>query len=68
MHILRGLFISIVTLAAFAGASDPAAAAESYDSCLGFIDALPATITTQGTWCLRQNLDTSATSGNVIEI
>jgi hypothetical protein len=68
MHILRFFFVSIVTLAAFAGASGPAAAAESYDSCLGFIDALPATITTQGTWCLRQNLDTSATSGNAIEI
>jgi hypothetical protein len=68
MHILRFLFIAIVTLAAFAGASGPAAAAESYDSCLGFIDALPATITTQGTWCLRQNLDTSATSGNMIDI
>src|SRR5437016_13634011 len=68
MHILRRLFISIATLAAFAGASGPTAAAESYDSCFGFIDALPATITTQGTWCLRQNLDTSATSGNMLEI
>jgi hypothetical protein len=68
MHILRFFFILIVTLAAFGGASGPAAAAESYDSCFGFIDALPATITTQGTWCLRQNLDTSATTGNMIEI
>jgi hypothetical protein len=68
MDILRRLFIAIATLAAFAGASGPAAAAESYDGCVGFIDALPATITTQGTWCLRQDLDTSATSGNVIEI
>ena len=68
MHIFRFLFIAIATLAAFAGASGPAAAAESYDGCFGFIDALPATITTQGTWCLRQNLDTSATSGNMIEI
>ena len=68
MHILRFFFVSIVTLAAFAGASGPAAAAESYDSCFGFIDALPATITTQGTWRLRQNLDTSATTGNMIEI
>src|SRR5947207_15889634 len=68
MHIFRFGFIAIATLAAFAGASGPAAAAESYDSCFGFIDALPATITTQGTWCLRQNLDTSATTGNMIEI
>jgi hypothetical protein len=68
MDILRFFVIAIATLAAFAGASIPAAAAESYDSCLGFIDALPAAITTQGTWCLRQNLDTSATSGNMIDI
>jgi hypothetical protein len=68
MHIFRFVFIAIATLAAFGGASGPAAAAESYDSCFGFIDALPATITTQGTWCLRQNLDTSASSGNMIEI
>jgi hypothetical protein len=68
MHILRFFFILIVTLAAFGGASGPAAAGESYDSCFGFIDALPVTITTQGTWCLRQNLDTSATSGNMIDI
>src|SRR5881227_2066237 len=68
MDILRHLFIAIATLAAFAGASGPAAAAESYDGCFGFIDALPATITTQGIWCLRQNLDTSATSGNMIDI
>jgi hypothetical protein len=44
MHIFRFLFIAIATLAAFAGASGPAAAAESYDGCFGFIDALPATI------------------------
>jgi parallel beta-helix repeat protein len=68
MHIFRFLFIAIATLAAFGGASKPAAAAESYDSCVGFIDALPAVITTQGIWCLRQNLDTSASSGNIIDI
>ena len=68
MHILRALFISIATLAAFGGASSPATAAESYDGCVGFIDALPQTITTQGIWCLRQDLDTSASSGHMIEI
>lgn len=25
-------------------------AAESYDSCTGFIDSIPATISTQGVW------------------
>lgn len=68
MDILRALFISIAVLASSGGASGPAAAAESYDSCVGFIDALPAAITTQGTWCLRQDLDSSASSGHMIEI
>jgi len=43
-------------------------AAESYDNCTGFIDALPATISTQGTWCLRKDLSTSITSGNAITV
>lgn len=34
----------------------PASAAQSYDSCAGFIESLPATISTQGTWCLRRDL------------
>jgi hypothetical protein len=46
----------------------PALAAESYDNCTGFIASLPATITTQGTWCLNKDLATSMTSGNAITI
>ncbi len=46
----------------------PAHAAESYDNCTGFIDSVPATITTQGTWCLRKNLATNITTGNAITI
>ena len=43
--------------AAAAGlAARPAAAAQSYDNCTGFIDSLPATISTQGVW--------SATTGS----
>jgi hypothetical protein len=68
MHILRALFISIATLAAVGGASSPATAAESYDGCVGFIDVVPATIAAQGIWCLRQDLDSSASSGHMIEI
>jgi len=48
--------------------SMPAFAAESYDNCAGFVDTLPATITTQGTWCLRHDLSTSITSGAAISI
>ncbi|HEY0660021.1 MAG TPA: hypothetical protein VGD21_01660 [Lysobacter sp.] len=43
-------------------------AAESYDNCTGFIDSLPATITTQGTWCLRRDLSTAITTGAAITI
>ncbi len=45
-----------------------ARAAQSYDSCAGFIDSLPATITTQGVWCLRKDLATSMASGNAITV
>jgi parallel beta-helix repeat protein len=51
-----------------AGTVLPARAAESYDSCTGFIDSLPATVGTQGTWCLRKNLSTALTSGAAITI
>jgi hypothetical protein len=46
----------------------PASAAGDYDSCTGFIDSVPATITTQGTWCLRRDLSTSITSGVAITV
>jgi len=46
----------------------PARAAESYDNCTGFITSLPAVISTQGTWCLKQDLTTAMTSGNAITI
>src|SRR5690606_27240382 len=39
-------------------------AAQSYDSCTGFIESVPTTITTQGVWCFRKDLSTSVTSGN----
>jgi hypothetical protein len=59
-----------LTAMAFAVAlySAPGFAAESYDNCSGYIDSVPATIATQGTWCLRDDLSTAMTSGNAIEI
>ena len=42
--------------------------AENYHSCVGFIDSVPATISTQGVWCLRKDLSTGITSGNAITI
>ncbi|HMB42890.1 MAG TPA: right-handed parallel beta-helix repeat-containing protein, partial [Luteimonas sp.] len=43
-------------------------AAQSYDNCVGYITTLPAVITTQGTWCLKQDLATAITSGSAITI
>jgi parallel beta-helix repeat protein len=43
-------------------------AAESYDNCTGYIDTLPTTIATSGTWCLRKDLATNVTSGAAISI
>ena len=51
-----------------AWASGPARAAESYDSCTGSVDSLPATLSTQGTWCLRANLATAIATGNAITV
>ena len=45
-----------------------AQAAQSYDNCAGVITSLPATISTQGTWCLKDNLITGITTGNAITI
>lgn len=53
-----------------AGSISPhaALAAESYDTCTGFIDATGATIREAGTWCLRADIATEQASGNAITI
>ena len=43
-------------------------AAETFHTCAGFIDTLPAIIGTQGTWCLRRDLATSLNSGVAITV
>jgi parallel beta-helix repeat protein len=49
--------------------SAPAQAAQSYDNCTGFVASLPATISTQGTWCLDKDLSTTQWfTGNAITI
>jgi hypothetical protein len=45
-----------------------ARAAESYDNCTGFIDVIPAVISTSGTWCLRSDLASGITSGSAITV
>ena len=62
--------LACLLLAAAAAMLPPASAlaAESYDNCTGFIDSLPATVSTQGTWCLRANLSTAMASGDAIAV
>jgi parallel beta-helix repeat protein len=63
------LFAAFLLLALLAAAlPSPARAAQSYDNCTGFIDAVPATVSSQGTWCLRHDLNTAITSGTAITI
>lgn len=69
MHVTRpGIAAALLITGALMIAPRPAPAAESYDNCVGFVDSLPATINTQGTWCLRQDLATSLSSGSVITV
>ena len=67
MITLRPLLASLVLLTGLFAAPAPARA-ETFNTCAGFIDTVPATITTQGTWCLRHDLTTAITSGNAITI
>jgi hypothetical protein len=46
----------------------PVRAAESYESCTGFIDTVPAIITAPGIWCLRHDLSTAIRTGSAIRI
>lgn len=62
---LRLLRVAALCVAALAA---PCHAAESYDNCAGFIDTVPATISAQGTWCLRHDLSTAITSGSAITV
>ena len=48
--------------------SPTAAKAETSHTCTGFIRSIPATITTQGTWCLSQDVATSMRAGIAIDI
>jgi parallel beta-helix repeat protein len=64
-HLLRTAVV-LAVLAVAHGIGATAQAAESYDNCTGFIDSVPATISTQGTWCLRKDLSTTMATGNAI--
>lgn len=67
----RSMAVSLVWSLILAGglcAAGAVEAAESYDNCNNFIDTLPATISTQGVWCLRKDVATGITSGAAIRI
>ena len=63
IRLLPLLLLSFVALA-----PADARAAESYANCTGFIESLPATISSEGTWCLRNHLYTSQASGYAITV
>jgi parallel beta-helix repeat protein len=65
---MRHALPAALATALVAASSSPASAGDSYDTCKGFIDSLPATITTPGIWCLNKNLATSMTAGQAIVI
>jgi hypothetical protein len=67
VHPTTRLAALAVLSAALFSAPRPAQA-ETYQTCAGFIDSLPATISTQGTWCLRGDLGTAMASGAAITI
>ena len=63
---MRQILVSALLLAA--ATASPARAAQSYDSCTGFIDSLPTTIGMQGVWCLRADLSTAISDGIAIQV
>lgn len=60
--------LAAVSLGSLIAAPHTGQASETYHTCTGFIDSLPATISTQGTWCLRNDLATAISNGAAIEI
>jgi parallel beta-helix repeat protein len=66
----RFLFPLLIVLSSLLATASPQAAraAEGYDNCNGTIASLPAVISTQGVWCVKQNLSMAASSGIAITI
>ena len=66
MTCFRSFLVACACLALLAGPS--ALAAEGDDTCTGYIDSLPTTITTAGTWCLRSGLNVTVHNGAAVNI
>lgn len=59
--------ILLITL--LLGSHTPASqGAEGFDNCSGFIDSVPAVITTQGVWCMRSDLSSNIGGGTLIQV
>lgn len=65
---IRSTLLLLVAALLWLGMPRAAHAAESFDSCKGYVTALPVTISTPGTWCLKQNLSLLAATGSAINI
>ena len=65
---MRAPYLILILLLALLAWAPSAHAARSYDNCSGVIASLPATISTPGTWCMKQDLATAITSGFAITI
>jgi nitrous oxidase accessory protein NosD len=65
---MRTALLVLLCLLASLAFPQSARAARSYDNCTGFITSLPAVVGTSGTWCLKQDLTTSITTGHAITI
>jgi nitrous oxidase accessory protein NosD len=62
------LSVAGATLLASAFAAGTASAGPSHATCAGFIDSLPASVTTPGTWCLRRDVSGSFPQGSAIDV
>lgn len=65
MRVLRRWALAGLALAAGTARS---LAANSYDSCVNYIDAVPIVISTPGRWCLRHDVTTNAAGIRAIDI
>jgi parallel beta-helix repeat protein len=65
MNYVRHLLVAVALLG---GSISAANAAETFATCTGFITSLPASIGTQGTWCLKGHLSTAMTTGAAIQV
>jgi parallel beta-helix repeat protein len=58
----------LLVLAGLGAYAHPARAAESYDSCTGFITSVPKTITQPGVWCMNADLALADPNARAITI